>query len=98
MADQLSPGPPSVAGSTLRPIYSRRDMKCYAVTESELRTLGIVNTAITALFGLGSACITFGVDVFKDTLLATSIPDSAKMVVQMTEPASLALGIVFWVL
>lgn len=32
-----------VSGSTVEPVYSKRKMRCYSVTESELKQIGLAN-------------------------------------------------------
>lgn len=84
-------------GSAVEPIYSVRKMKCYSVTESELWQIGLANIAITAFASLGSAMLAFAADIYKDTLLAEKVPDSAAIAISYLQPLLLVLGGLFWV-
>jgi len=85
-----------VNGSTVEPVYSSRKMHCYSVTESELQQIGLANIGITAFFTIGSAMLAFWLDIFKDTVLAESVPETAEMVVSFVQPVLLFLGLLFW--
>ena len=87
-----------VNGSTVEPIYSARKMRCYSVTESELKQIALANLGITAFTSLGSAMLAFALDVFKDTLLAEQIPKEADLVISYLQPILLFIGIGFWIL
>ncbi|MCR9194612.1 MAG: hypothetical protein NXH88_07760 [Hyphomonas sp.] len=92
--DTYSPGEP--VGSTVQPVYQKRTMNCYVVTESELRQLGIANIGITAFAAIGSFCIAFGFDVLKDTWLTTDIPENAQSLLGFVQSASFLLGVAFY--
>ena len=96
MAEQAPPKISIESGSAIKPQYAVRSMKCYAVTESELKHIGLANLGQTASFGIGSALIAFGLDIFKDTRLAEQVPESAALVVSTVEPLCFIFGIVFW--
>ena len=83
-------------GSTVEPVYSSRKMRCYSVTESELQQINLANIGITAAFSFGSALLAFYLDVFKDTVLAESIPDQAAAVIGYVQPVLLTLGLGSW--
>lgn len=84
-------------GSTIETVYSRRKMKCYSVTESELKQIGLANLGVTICVGIGSALVAFGVDVFKDSVLATEIPAAANVLIDSIQPICLYLGAAFYV-
>lgn len=87
-----------VNGSTVEPIYSARKMRCYSVTESELKQIGLANLGITAFASLGSAMLAFSLDVFKDTLLAEQIPKEADLVISYLQPILLFVGVGLWIM
>ena len=84
-------------GSTVEPLYSARQMRCYSVTESELQQINLANIGITASFSFGSALLAFYLDVFKDTVLATEVPAEAQAVIGYVQPVLLFLGAGFWI-
>ena len=83
-------------GATLEPIYSKRSFKCFTVTESELQQLGLANISMTFTAAIGSALFAFWFDIFKDTEMATEIPDRAKIVLSYVKPLCLYGACLFW--
>ncbi|WP_428631171.1 hypothetical protein [Sphingopyxis sp.] len=94
---QSSNGQQPMHGSTIETVYSRRKMKCYSVTESELKQIGLANLGATICVGIGSALFAFGVDVFKDSILATEIPKEANILIDSIQPICLYLGAAFYI-
>ncbi len=86
-----------MSGSTVEPIYSTRKMRCYSVTESELKQINLANIAITAFSSTGSALLAFWLDIFKDTILSEKVPEVAQTAIGYVQPILLILGIGFWV-
>ena len=84
-------------GSAIQPVYATRNMKCYPITDSELKQLGLANIAMTATFGIGSACFAFAIDIFKDTKLAESVPEAADVLVNAIQPLGYFFGAAFWI-
>lgn len=84
------------AGSTMRPIYQERTMKCYVVSESELKQLGLANIGITAFAAVGSFLLAFGLDIMKDVLITEDIPENARPLVSIIPPVSIVLGLAFY--
>lgn len=87
-----------INGSTVEPIYSIRKMKCYSVTESELKQIGLANIAITSMGSIGTGLFAFGLDIYKDTAFTTSIPEATEAVISILQPILLIGGIAFWVI
>lgn len=87
-----------IEGSTLVPVYGERRMVMYSVTETELQTMQSFNSRTTSYVGVGSAMITFSLDIFKDTLLATSVPEKAQAAISYVQPICVTLGVIFFVL
>jgi hypothetical protein len=90
--------PNTPAGGVVKPVYSERTMKCLTVTESELKQIGLANLGVTICVGIGSALVAFGIDVFKDSLLATDVPDAALMLTKYVQPMCLIGGVAFYVI
>lgn len=87
-----------VNGATVEPVYSRRKMRCYSVTESELKQIGLANLGITAFASIGSGLLAFYLDIFKDTILAEEVAATAKSAIEYVQPILLFLGVSFWIL
>ncbi|MGX7875992.1 hypothetical protein ACVDG5_027740 [Mesorhizobium sp. ORM6] len=77
-------------------VIGSREMRCYTVTDSELKQLGLANLAISATFGIGSALFGFGLDIFKDVEMSPSLPASAQTLAQVVQPLCFYVGIAFW--
>ena len=86
------------SGGLVKPVYSEREMKCLTVTESELKQIGLANLGVTASVGIGSAFVAFGVDIFKDSLLAEQVPETARMLTDYVQPLCLVMGVAFYVI
>ena|GEM_PF-6263333 len=85
-----------INGSSIEPVYSTRKMRCYTITESELQQINLANIGVTAIASIGTAFLAFWLDVFKDTLLADNVPDSAQVIINYVQPILLFLGLAFW--
>ncbi|AMY03178.1 hypothetical protein AB0V79_08545 [Mesorhizobium ciceri] len=81
----------------IRLVMGSREMRCYTVTDSELKQLGLANLAISGTFGIGSAFFAFGLDVYKDTEMAAQIPAAAQAMVGVVQPICLYIGIALWI-
>ena len=57
-----APGEPR--GSIVRTIYSVRTMKSFAVHENDLEELSLINVFVVVFFSIGSAFLTWGIDIF----------------------------------
>ena len=86
----------SERGGLIEPVYGKRQMRCYSVTESELKQIVLANLGITVTASLGSFFLALALDVYKDTLLAESVLDLAQVVVSYVQPISLVVGLSLW--
>ena len=50
-------------GSLIEPKYSRREMKCYSITESELKQLSLVNSLVAFAWSILTGIRLFVLDV-----------------------------------
>ena len=82
------------SGGVVRPIYSERHMRCLIVSESELKQIGLANLGVTAFVGIGSALISFGFDIMKDTALEKPENATASQVADAVERICLGGGVV----
>lgn len=95
MTEQDKPRISTTGGSVITPQYAKRSMKCYAVTDSELKQIGLANLFGTISFGVGTALLGFGIDIWKDSKLASSLPEEARTLTDVAQPLCLIFGIVF---
>lgn len=96
-------------GGIVRPVYSERTMRCLTVSESELKQLSLSNWGVTIFASIGSALLTFGIDLFKDTSLAPPTDKAElKAAIDIAETVqtlclgggvvcfAVAIGLLFW--
>jgi hypothetical protein len=87
-----------LSGSSIEPIYSRRRLKCYTITESEIHQIGLANIGITAFTALGSAFFAFWLDLTKDIAFASEIPKGIEPLISYVQPILMVLAFAFWVI
>jgi hypothetical protein len=73
-------------------------MKIFGVTESELRTLSIVNAAMTALFSLGTGCFGFLLNLQASVALSDKVPAQTALLLKYAEPGLFWFGLVLYAL
>ena len=73
-------------------------MRIYGVTENELRTLTIVNAAMTAVFSLGTGCFGFLLNLKSNAAMAEKMPAQTTEALKFIEPGLMWLGIAFYVI
>ena len=100
--DSLDTTPPAEltgatrAAGTVRIIQSVRHMNCYTVTEGELKSISLANGLAVFCFSMGSAFLTFGVDVAKDIALSPEVPQAAIFLDSVMKPASFVVSVAFF--
>jgi hypothetical protein len=70
---QLSGG-----GGGITVAHTRRQMKSYNFTESDLDTIGLANIVTATSFAVASGILTFCIDLNKDVLFAPNAPVAAQ--------------------
>jgi hypothetical protein len=85
-------------GSTVEPVYNRRKLICYSITEDELQVIAVTNTISTSLFALGSFFFGLALDFVKDSLsVDTVVSESMLAVNYYVKAGASVLCIVCWV-
>lgn len=85
-------------GGQFSPIYSVRQTRCYTVTNSELKQIGLANLGATAFFTIGSLLAGFAIDVFKDIVLTDEVPEAAKQIIDSAQPLLFTMSATFYLL
>ena len=75
MSDTTPPSGSAPTGSSVNPVYTKRNMTLYALTESEISTISALNAQVSMYFSISSfllsACLSVYTNaVFYDTLNA----------------------------
>jgi len=63
----------AIGGAVIKSIYAERQVKVYAVHESEVQTIGWFNSQASALIGLGSALLTYGIGILTNAAFAEKL-------------------------
>lgn len=86
-------------GASIDPIYVHREMKAYAVTENEISTLSLYNSAKTILFSAGTFFVSAGLSIYLGAAFAgPPIPEDAKVLSHWGVPFCGAIALIFYVL
>ena len=87
-------------GPALTIVQGQRKMRCFMVTESELKQIGLANLLSTISSSIGAMLIGFGLDIYKDlTILSGDAPagsrENASSIAVTFQNASFYLGVAF---
>lgn len=82
------------SGGVVKPIYSEREMRCLTVSESELKQIGLANFGVTIFAAIGSALLSFGADLFKDSTLSAGNDQAAVKMAAAVDTLCLIGGVV----
>ncbi|WP_157123770.1 hypothetical protein [Allosphingosinicella indica] len=84
MVERVPPLSPS--GSTVSVVHTQREMNCYALFDSDLESLGTLNTVQSTCVGIASFTAALWLDLFKDSQLAGSVPPIAQEMLTVVQP------------
>ena len=70
-------------------------MKHYTVFDSDFDSLGTQELGQSACLTLSSFCFAFGLDIFKDTLLAEAVPTATQAALSFIQPTLLIFAVLF---
>jgi protein tyrosine phosphatase len=82
-------------GGRVTPVYSDRQVKYLHVSESELNTINLANIAAASSFSISSFLFALWLDIFKDTKLAESIPETTQETLSYVQPILLVASVLF---
>ena len=74
------------SGSTIIPAHTDRKMDCLIITYSELSELSGLSTQSSFFFSISSFFAALYLDIFKDTLLATTVSDQTQITLSYVYP------------
>ena len=74
---------------------TRRSMKHYTVFDSDFDSLATQELGQSVCITISSFCWAFGIDIFKDTMLAESVPEPTEAALGYIQPILLLFGIIF---
>ena len=94
----MPPTTPLQVGSSVVPLYVERKMKVYAVTESEFASLSSLNAQTTIFTSVGFAILSAALSIWVNALFYTDVPASAYVAKVYIAPATVFIGLVFFVL
>lgn len=85
------------AGSSVTPVYTRRNMTMYALTESEVSTISSVNTQVSVDFALSSFLFSAALGVYTNSIFYNELNAAGSLAKYYAAPITFALGLVFLV-
>lgn len=85
------------AGSSVTPVYTRRNMTMYALTESEVSTISSVNTQVSVDFALSSFLFSAALGVYTNSIFYNELNPAGSLAKYYAAPITVALGLVFLV-
>ena len=74
------------SGSTITPTHTDRKIDCLIITYSELSELSGLSTQSSIFFSISSFFAALYLDIFKDTLLATTVSDQTQITLSYAYP------------
>ena len=83
-------------GSSVVPLYVERQMKIYAVTDSEYSALSTQNNQTTIFSSVGFSVISIAVSIWVNSLFYQEIPPVAYLAKMFVAPAVFVLSLVFF--
>jgi protein-S-isoprenylcysteine O-methyltransferase Ste14 len=85
-------------GSSVVPLYVERQMKVYAITESEFASLSTLNAQMTTFASVGTALIGAAGSIWANAVFYTEVPPTATIAKSIVAPACVVLALVFFYL
>jgi len=71
-------------------------MRCYTVTDGELKSVSLANGLSVIFFSIASASLTFGLDLATDIALSQELTAAGRALDEMVEPASYIIAGIFF--
>ncbi|MFO9763150.1 hypothetical protein SDC20_04125 [Legionella pneumophila serogroup 1] len=84
-------------GSTVTPVYAKRNIKIFAIPESELEILGSMSTDVTIFYSVFSFFLSMTIALFLSGIFADKLEENifGKILFYYGTPAALALTLLF---
>lgn len=95
MKSQVEKGPGGLQGSDLNVLHTERSVTVYVLTDSELDELGALNRNITIFSSVAAFMGGLWVDLYKDSKLASSVPEATKQALDFAQPLIAIVAMIF---
>jgi hypothetical protein len=82
-------------GSTVQMLYVRRAMKVYALPESELKGVALMNTLASVFFSAGSGFLSLGIGIWVDSAFQEELSPAGEILAKVTAPAAMVVAAIF---
>lgn len=84
-------------GAIVNPLYARRDVMHYAVTDHELRSVSFYNTLMAIFASIGSFLLAVALSIWIGAVLESGeLSDVAKILIWVISPAIAVIAVVFY--
>jgi len=86
-------------GATITNAYVGREMKAYAVFETEIQTIAFFNTLATIFFSVGAALLSYAIGIWTNLFFVTPpIPAKGEVLADIVAPILCVLAAIFFIL
>jgi hypothetical protein len=97
MADEINSGlgqpisfTQAPSGSTIEPLYTKRTMRAYSVTESELNMLSVINGLAAVCASIATGLLGLCIGIQQEVMFSAELPESGAALRDFARP------ILFW--
>ena len=80
-------------GAYFSPVHAERIVKVYPILETEMKSLGLLNTLATTLFSIGTGLLTFCVGLHFDISIESGPTTAARNEVHLAYAICITLGV-----
>ena len=87
--------PAALTGASVTPIYTRRKMTMYALTESEISTISQINADVSTNFSIASFLISISIGVYTNAVFYTQLNAAGELAKGFVAPVVIVVGVGF---
>lgn len=86
----------SARGATVRTTYVEREMKAWAVFDTEVEALSSLNTQATVFFSVASGLLSFAVGIWISAVFTEQLTPAGMLATSIAAPTLCVLALVFF--
>ena len=85
----------TVTGASVTPVYTKRSITMYALTETEVTTISSINTRSTTDFSIGTFLLGLGVSVYTNAIFYSQLNSAGEVAKGYVAPLVCIVGAYF---
>lgn len=97
-ASSISQPTAPVSGSSVTPVYTKRNMRMFVINEGEYQTISAMNSQATASFSVSSFFASAGLGIYTNAVFAEKLTSAGEVAQVVAAPALLVMSIALLVL